>query len=42
MANIVYRGSAVPNAVNSAAAKNAPLTNEEIDKNLYALDIGVR
>jgi|694.fasta_scaffold32172_4 hypothetical protein len=40
MANIVYRGSAVPNAVNSAAAKNAPLTNEEIDKNLYALDIG--
>lgn len=39
MANILYRGSAVPSATNSAGANNAPLTNDQIDKNLYALDL---
>ena len=49
MANIVYRGARVPTVVNSLpaatgstdqGAKNSPLTNDEIDKNLYALEIG--
>ena len=39
MANILYRGSAVPSSTNSAGANNAPLTNDQIDKNLYALDL---
>ena len=39
MANILYRGSAVPSTTNSAGANNAPLTNDQIDKNLYALDL---
>jgi hypothetical protein len=40
MANIVYRGAAAPTAANTAANKNAPLTNDEIDKNLFALNVG--
>lgn len=38
MANILYRGSAVPSASNSAGVNNAPLTNDQIDKNFYALN----
>lgn len=39
MANIFYRGSSVPSAANaSSAAQNRPLTNDEIDKNFYALN----
>ena len=38
MANILYRGSAVPSASNTAGANNAPLTNDQIDKNFYALN----
>ena len=38
MANILYRGSAIPSTVNSAGGKNAALTNIEIDQNFYALD----
>ena len=38
MANILYRGSAAPTTVNNDGAKNAPLTNLEIDRNLFALD----
>jgi hypothetical protein len=38
MANILYRGSAVPSAVNSSGGKNAALTNLEIDQNFYALN----
>ena len=38
MANILYRGSAIPSAVNSAGGKNAALTNLEIDQNFYSLE----
>lgn len=38
MANILYRGSAVPSTVNTAGGKNAALTNLEIDQNFYALE----
>ena len=38
MANIVYRGAAAPTAANTAANKNAALTNDEIDKNFFALN----
>ena len=38
MANILYRGSAIPSTVNSAGGKNAALTNVEIDQNFYALE----
>jgi hypothetical protein len=38
MANILYRGSATPSAVNSAGGKNAALTNLEIDQNFYSLE----
>ena len=38
MANILYRGSVVPSATNSAGANNGPLTNDQIDKNFFALD----
>jgi hypothetical protein len=38
MANILYRGSAAPTVTNTAGAANAPLTNDQIDKNFYALD----
>jgi hypothetical protein len=38
MANILYRGSATPSAANTAGANNAPLTNDQIDKNFYALN----
>lgn len=40
MANIVYRGAAAPTVANTAANKNAALTNDEIDKNFYALNVG--
>jgi hypothetical protein len=38
MANILYRGAAAPTATNTAGNNNAPLTNDQIDKNFYALD----
>lgn len=38
MANILYRGSAAPTVTNTAGANNGPLTNDQIDKNFYALD----
>jgi len=38
MANILYRGAAAPTVTNSAGANNGPLTNDQIDKNFYALD----
>lgn len=38
MANILYRGSGVPSAVNNAGAKNAALSNTEIDQNFFALN----
>ena len=38
MANILYRGSAAPTVTNSAGANNGPLTNDQIDKNFFALD----
>ena len=38
MANILYRGSSYTTA-NSAGSKNAPLTNDEIDRNFYSLDL---
>ena len=38
MANILYRGSTAPSSTNTAGANNAPLTNDQIDKNFYALD----
>ena len=38
MANILYRGSAIPSAVNTTGGKNAALTNLEIDQNFYALE----
>lgn len=38
MANIRYRGSAVPTDVNVAGGKNAALSNIEIDQNFFALD----
>lgn len=37
MANILYRGSSYTTA-NTAGSKNAPLTNDEIDRNFYSLD----
>jgi len=40
MANIVYRGAVTPTVTNTAANKNAALTNDEIDKNLFALNVG--
>ena len=40
MANIVYRGATAPTAANTAANKNAALTNDEIDKNFFALNAG--
>lgn len=39
MANIVYRGSAIPSASNTTnGGVNRALTNDEIDKNFYALN----
>jgi nucleoid-associated protein YgaU len=38
MANILYRGSSYTTA-NAAGSKNAPLTNDEIDRNFYSLDL---
>ena len=39
MANIFYRGSSIPSAGNASnTAQNRPLTNDEIDKNFYALN----
>jgi hypothetical protein len=38
MANILYRGAAAPTVTNSAGANNGPLTNDQIDKNFFALD----
>jgi hypothetical protein len=38
MANILYRGSSYTTA-NIAGSKNAPLTNDEIDRNFYSLDL---
>lgn len=38
MANILYRGSSYTTA-NTAGSKNAPLTNDEIDRNFYSLDL---
>ena len=40
MANILYRGASVPTAANNAGANNAPLTNDQIHKNLYELNAG--
>ena len=45
MANIIFRGGAVPTSANAAigvapTAKGLPLTNDEIDKNLFALNLG--
>lgn len=38
MANILYRGQSVPSTVNTAGAKNAALSNTEIDQNFFALN----
>ena len=45
MANIIFRGGTVPTSANAAigvapTAKGLPLTNDEIDKNLFALNLG--
>jgi len=38
MANILYRGSSIPGAVNSNTGANRALTNLEIDQNFYSLN----